>query len=115
MPLDLRTGSTGLFALSRAYGLDHPYPKTTLIGLEYQALNTGNAQAAYVTSTDPQLAGPRYRLLRDPKHFFGFGNIVPVTTPKVIAEEGPVFRNTIDQVDSLLTIARDTRPQLPNT
>jgi glycine betaine/choline ABC-type transport system substrate-binding protein len=103
VPLDLRTGSTGLFALSRAYGLDHPYPKTTLIGLEYQALSSGNAQAAYVNSTDPQLLGSQYKLLRDPKHFFGFGNIVPVTTPAVLAQEGPAFRQTINRVDSVLT------------
>jgi osmoprotectant transport system substrate-binding protein len=103
VPLDLRTGSTGLNALSRAYRLDHPYPRTTLIGLEYQTLDAGNAQAAYVTSTDSQLAGPQYLVLRDPKRFFGFGNIVPVTTPKLLMQEGPWFQRAIDQVDALLT------------
>lgn len=103
VPLGLRTGSTGLDALSRAYRLDHPYAKTTLVGLEYQTLDAGNAQAAYVTSTDPQLAGPQYLMLRDPKRFFGFGNIVPVTTPKFLAREGPWLQRAIDQVDALLT------------
>ena len=103
VPLDLRTGSIGLLALSNTYGLDRPHPTTTLIGLEYQTLNSGHAQAAYVTSTDPELAGPEYKVLRDPKHFFGFGNIVPVTTPAVLADEGPVFRKTINRVDAVLT------------
>ena len=55
-------------------------------------------------TTDPKLASPGFRVLKDPKHVFGFGNVVPVTTSKVLAAEGPVFKQTIDRVDVLLTL-----------
>jgi len=42
-------------------------------------------------------------LLRDPAHVFGWGNVVPVVTQKVLDEEGPAFATTINKVSALLT------------
>ena len=72
-------------------------------GLEYWWLNTGNVQAADCETTDPNLAGPKYVQLSDPKHIFGWGNVVPVTTPHVLKAEGKTFRRTIEKIDALLT------------
>jgi osmoprotectant transport system substrate-binding protein len=101
VPQELQVPS-GLPTLKRAYGLD-PFVQPVLIGSEYHSLEDGSVQAAYVTTTDPNLDGPEYRELRDPKHVFGFGNIVPVTTAKVLAQEGPAFSQTINRVDAILT------------
>jgi osmoprotectant transport system substrate-binding protein len=101
VPQELQVPS-GLPTLEHAYGLD-PFVQPVLIGSEYRWLDNANVQAAYVTSTDPNMADAGYKELRDPKHVFGFGNIVPVTTPEVIAAEGPAFRQTINRVDAILT------------
>jgi osmoprotectant transport system substrate-binding protein len=72
------------------------------IGSQYAQLNAGTLEATFVQTTDWQLSGRQYRVLRDPKHVFGFGNVVPVTTAQVIAAEGPDFRRVIDRVDAKL-------------
>jgi osmoprotectant transport system substrate-binding protein len=73
------------------------------IGAQYAALSAGSVQAAYVNTTDGQLAAAGYTVLADPRHAFGFGNVVPVVRDSVLAAEGPAFAGTIDQVDALLT------------
>ena len=60
-------------------------------------------QAAYVNTTDGELATGDYRVLRDPKRIFGFGNVVPVVSQAAINQEGPAFAATIDRVNALLT------------
>jgi osmoprotectant transport system substrate-binding protein len=44
-------------------------------------------------------------LLGDPKHVFGWGNVVPVVPIKVLEAEGPVFAATINKVSALLSTA----------
>jgi osmoprotectant transport system substrate-binding protein len=102
-PLEFETGPDGLPALANAYHL-HPVVQGIDVGSQYLWLESGNVQAAYVDTTDPKLASPEFRELQDPKHVFGFGNVVPVTTPKVLANEGPAFKRTINSVDALLTL-----------
>jgi osmoprotectant transport system substrate-binding protein len=102
-PLPFQTDSDGLPALAHAYGLHPAYFQPIDDGLQYFWLDTGDVQAAYVNTTDPQLEGPQYQELADPKHVFGFGNVVPVTTPHVLAVEGPAFVSTIERIDALLT------------
>jgi glycine betaine/choline ABC-type transport system substrate-binding protein len=78
---------------------------TTLnTGAQYQALSTGAVQAAWMTTTDGELAGNTFRMLRDPQHVVGFGNALPVVPAKVLAAEGPDFRLTINRVTRLLTL-----------
>jgi osmoprotectant transport system substrate-binding protein len=73
------------------------------IGTQYQALDQGSVQAADVNTTDGQLITGNYALLGDPKHVFGWGNVVPVVPLKVLQAEGPAFAATIDKVSALLT------------
>ena len=57
-----------------------------------------------VFTTDGQLATPgKYTLLTDPKHVFGFQNVAPVVSSKLLAKEGPAFVATLNKVDALLT------------
>lgn len=93
----------GLAAAQNVYGFTPGVVRTVDTGTQYQDLAAGTIQVAYAQSADPQLVGSQFTLLRDPRHVFGFGNLVPVTTPAVIKAEGPAFVRTINRVDALLT------------
>jgi osmoprotectant transport system substrate-binding protein len=103
-PLRFQFILDGLPRLRRGYHLHPAYVQAIGNTEQYWWLNTGNVQAAYCTTTDPQLNGPKYVQLADPKHIFGYGNVVPVTTQSVLKAEGPAFRKTIKKIDSLLTL-----------
>jgi osmoprotectant transport system substrate-binding protein len=57
-----------------------------------------------VNTTDGELTSGNYRLLKDTRHALGWGNVVPVASPRLLDIEGPVFAATIDRVSSLLTL-----------
>jgi osmoprotectant transport system substrate-binding protein len=101
-PPQFQQDPTGLPALEQTYGFVPATFKPLDIGAQYQALDNGAVQAAVVNTTDGQLAGD-YTLLRDPRHVFGWGNVVPVVSTKVLLAEGPAFEATIDRVSALLT------------
>ena len=73
--------------------------------MQSQVLVKNTVQAAYITTTDGQLAGRELRMLRDPLNILGWGNIMPVVTDKVLAEEGPAFARTINRVTRLMSRA----------
>ncbi len=103
-PLDFKTSPHGLPAVESAYHLHPGYVQVVnAVGSQYSWLESGDAQAAYVTTTDPQLLGPEFKLLADPQNVFGFGNVVPVTTAHVLKVEGPAFIETIERIDAALT------------
>lgn len=102
-PIVFATGTDGVPALQHAYHLNPDYVQPISDGLQYRWLGTGNVQAAFCSTTDPALGGPKYVQLRDPKHVFGHGNVVPVTTAHVLRVEGKTFARTIEKIDSLLT------------
>lgn len=95
---------TGLPAAEQAYGFEPAGLKSLEIGNQYQALDQGAVQGADVNTTDGQLLTGDYRLLRDPSHVFGWGNVVPVVPARVLDAEGPAFESTIDKVSALLTL-----------
>ncbi|HTW13085.1 MAG TPA: glycine betaine ABC transporter substrate-binding protein, partial [Solirubrobacteraceae bacterium] len=104
IPPGFDLGPEGLRAAQRTYRFKPGYLQTIYeLGDQYSWLNAGNVQVAYAGTTDPQLVGDQYTLLDDPEHVFGFGNIVPVTTPASVRKEGPAFVDIIDRVDALLT------------
>ena len=96
---------SGLAALERAYGFSSHAFKVLPVGDQYQALNQGTIQAADVNTTDGDLASGDYRVLKDPSHVLGWGNVVPVVTQKTLEKEGPKFAATINAVNSLLTLS----------
>lgn len=97
--------ANGLPEIEQVYGLVPSAFKPLEVGQQYQALDQGTVQAADVNTTDPQLLTGDYRLLADPRHAFGWGNVVPVVPLKVLSEEGPAFGATIDRVSALLTLS----------
>jgi osmoprotectant transport system substrate-binding protein len=103
-PTVFQDHASGLPALEHGYHLNPGYLQTIVDGLQYHWLRTGNVDATSCVTTDPSLSSSRYLELKDPKHVFGHGNVIPVTTPHVLSVEGPAFAKTIEQVDALLTL-----------
>jgi osmoprotectant transport system substrate-binding protein len=102
-PPQFRTSAPGLPQLASAYGVTPEVFRGLPVGAQYAPLNNGTVQAAYVNSTDGQLASGDYRLLADTRRIFGWGNVVPVVSAKALAAEGPVFAATVERVDRTLT------------
>jgi osmoprotectant transport system substrate-binding protein len=100
---EFATRYEGLVGLEKAYG-DNPTFVPLAIGLTYKALDTGQVQVSDVFTTDPQLTTHKYVVLIDPKKIFGFQNVAPIVSQKVLAAEGPEFATTINKVSALLTI-----------
>jgi osmoprotectant transport system substrate-binding protein len=96
--------ASGLLALERAYGFSSHAFRVLPVGEQYQALNQNAVQAADVNTTDGDLATGDYRVLKDPSHVLGWGNVVPVVTQKTLQKEGPTFAATINAVNALLTL-----------
>ncbi len=103
-PPQFENSQTGLAGVEETYGFAPAAFKPLPVGDQYTDLYKGAIQAADMNSTDGQLANDSYALLRDPAHVFGFGNVVPVVTQKVLEQEGPTFMATINAVSALLTL-----------
>jgi osmoprotectant transport system substrate-binding protein len=102
-PPQFAAAAPGLPQLSSTYGVTPETFRGMPVGAQYGALNSGAVQAAYVNSTDGQLASGDYRLLADHRRIFGWGNVVPVVSAKALAAEGPAFAETIERVDRMLS------------
>jgi osmoprotectant transport system substrate-binding protein len=101
-PPEFATRFAGLKGLKSDYGLELKL-KALTIGLQYKALDTGKVDTADVFTTDGQLQGNKYVVLTDPKNVFGFQNVAPVVSQKVLNAEGPAFAETLNAVSSKLT------------
>ena len=102
-PLEFTQGAGGLPTVEREYGFKPAATREVAIGAQYAALRSGTVQAVYVSTSDPQLSEPNFRVLADPEHVFGFGNVVPVVSDTALRAAGPQFARTINRVDALLT------------
>ncbi len=102
-PPQFQQGTPGLPELKRDYGVAPAAFKSLAVGDQYSALDGDGVQAADVDTTDGQLASGDYAVLRDPRRIFGWGNVVPVLSAKLLAAEGPAFAATIERVDAALT------------
>jgi osmoprotectant transport system substrate-binding protein len=100
---EFATRTQGLVGLKQDYGLNPTFVPLA-IGLTYKALDTGQVQVSDVFTTDPQLTTNKYKVLTDPKFVFGFQNVAPIVSKKVVAAEGPEFAATLNKVSALLTI-----------
>jgi osmoprotectant transport system substrate-binding protein len=99
---EFATREEGLLGLKKEYGID-PTFEPLAIGLTYTALDDGKADVADVFTTDAQLTSGKYQLLTDPKFVFGFQNVAPVVSKALLAKEGTVFAETLNQVSAKLT------------
>jgi osmoprotectant transport system substrate-binding protein len=95
-----------LAGLEKLYGLKFASFHPVDIGLRYTVLEKGQADLSILFTTDPQLSaeGDKFVILEDDKHVFPAGNVIFVTTPKVVEEAGPDYEKTILQVQEGLTL-----------
>jgi osmoprotectant transport system substrate-binding protein len=101
---EFKSRQTGLVGMRKEYGITNAKFKQLALGLQYQALDKGDVDAANVFSTDAQLASGKYTLLADPKGIFGFQQInFVINTPKYDAMGGTAFGDIIASVNKLLT------------
>jgi osmoprotectant transport system substrate-binding protein len=95
-----------LAGLEKLYGLKFKSFHPVDIGLRYTVLEKGQADLSILFTTDPQLSAEsdKFVILEDDKHVFPAGNVIFVTTPKVVEEAGPDYEKTILQVQEGLTL-----------
>jgi osmoprotectant transport system substrate-binding protein len=105
-PPENQTRFQGAVGMRQVYGLDKLVYAPLTIERRYPALDSGRIDVAAVFTTEGQLTNKRkYVLLTDPKGIFGFQNVVPVVSKKVLREQGPEFRRTLNAVSAKLTNA----------
>lgn len=104
-PPENGTRFQGVVGLKQAYGLSKIQFKPLPIGGQYQALDQGKVDSIAIFTTDGQLASGKYAVLPDTKGIFGFQQVVPVVSQKVLKAEGPEFQATLNAVSATLTTA----------
>ena len=72
-------------------------------GLLPLALQKGRCDVADIFQTDPSYAQYHFVPLKDTKNIFGFQNVAPVVSAKLLKAEGPAFAKTLNRVSALLT------------
>jgi osmoprotectant transport system substrate-binding protein len=102
-PPENKTRFEGVVGMKQVYGLDNMKFKPLAIGLQYKALADGQIDVAAVFTTDGQLQGGKLTVLTDPEGIFGYQNVAPVVSKKVLAAEGPAFSETLNAISSKLT------------
>ena len=102
-PPENKTRYEGLVGMHQAYHLYNVKFVPLTIGLQYQALDSGNVDTANIFTTDGQLESGKYTVLTDPKHIYGFQQLAPVVSKKLLATEGPAFVATLNAVSAKLT------------
>lgn len=98
------SGAIGYDAIVETYDLPNMELQTLSIGLNYQALENGEIQAADVFTTDPQLLRSDLVVLEDTRNLFGFQNVVPCMRDELLDRVGDDVPTMLDTINSLLTI-----------
>jgi osmoprotectant transport system substrate-binding protein len=99
------TRSDGLPLLKKEYGVNFKDVKSVALNLRYKPIEDGQAQCVYAFGTDPQIAKDKLVLLEDDKGKFqglAYENF-PVINTAFFTAQPPVFQQTLDKVDALLT------------
>ena len=96
---------TCLLGLKQIYGLTKikfvqlgTIPVTKLI-------DNGTVTGGDIFTTEPAFATGKYTALIDDKHIFGFQNVAPIVSKKLVAEYGTKFTTTVNAVSAKLTNA----------
>jgi len=96
---------TCLLGMKRIYGLTKikfvqlgTIPVTKLI-------DSGKVTGGDIFTTEPAFATGKYVALADTKHIFGFQNVAPVVSKKLVSALGPKFTATVNAVSAKLTNA----------
>jgi osmoprotectant transport system substrate-binding protein len=101
---EFRDRFQGLKGMRSEYGLDNAQFRQLALGIQYQALDSGDVDSANVFSTDAQLASGKYTVLEDPKGVFGYQHVAMVINEDKFEQlGGQQFFDVIDEVSALLT------------
>ena len=101
---ECQTRTTCFKGLTDIYGLAN-LTFVPLSGISiYTALDGGKVDAGDVFTTDPQLASGKYTILTDTKHIFGFQNVAPIVSKKIVTAYGAKFTKTVNAVSAKLTL-----------
>ena len=68
-------------------------------------IDDGTVTGGDIFTTEPAFATGKYVALIDNKHIFGFQNVAPVVSKKLVTEYGPKFTSTVNAVSAKLTNA----------
>jgi glycine betaine/choline ABC-type transport system substrate-binding protein len=94
----------GLEGLEDLYGISNAEFAPVPVGRQYQALDSGRADAVDAFTTDPQLREGDYQVLEDPELLFGSQNVVMVVGSDELERVGKqTFLEVVDTVNGLLT------------
>lgn len=95
-----------LNGLERLYGITFKSFAPVERADRYTVLETGEADASILLSTEPRLAGKRSRfvILEDDKRLLPAGNAIWVTTTDVVEEAGPDYERAIVAAQRGLTL-----------
>jgi osmoprotectant transport system substrate-binding protein len=96
---------TCLLGLKQIYGLTKikfvqlgTIPVTKLI-------DSGKVTGGDIFTTEPALANRKYTALVDDKHIYGFQNVAPVVSKKLVSAYGAKFTNAVNALSAKLTNA----------
>jgi len=95
-----------LVGLERFYGIFFELFSAIEPTLRYKVLETGEADASMLSSTEGRLAGKesKFVILEDDKHLMPAGNALWVTTTNVVDEAGPDYEKAIVDAQKGLTL-----------
>jgi osmoprotectant transport system substrate-binding protein len=68
-------------------------------------IDSGKVTGGDLFTTEPAFATGKYVALADTKHIFGFQNVAPVVSKKLVSALGPKFTSTVNAVSAKLTNA----------
>jgi osmoprotectant transport system substrate-binding protein len=101
---ECQTRITCLLGLKDIYGLKQvKFVPLSSISV-YTLLDQGKITAGDGFSTDPQQLSGKYTILTDTKHIFGFQNVAPIISQKILAEGGSELSDTVNAVSAKLTL-----------
>ncbi len=97
---------TCILGFKQVYGLSNiKFISDSSISV-YTLLDRGTATAGDGFSTDPQQLSKKYTELTDTKGIFGFQNVAPVVSQKLLkGANGTLLENTLNAVSAKLTLA----------
>jgi osmoprotectant transport system substrate-binding protein len=102
---ECQTRITCLLGLKKIYGLTQvKFVPLSSISV-YTLLDEGKITGGDGFSTDPQQLSGKYTVLTDTKHIFGFQNVAPIVSKKVLSAGGMELEDTVNAVSAKLTLA----------
>jgi osmoprotectant transport system substrate-binding protein len=102
-PKEFQARFEGLVGLRKVYGIRKPRYRVLDFGQRYSALDSGRVDVTLVFTTERQLSGGKYVVLRDPRRLFASGHVAPVISRSALQTHGRRFRETVDALSAKLT------------